>query len=354
MDKSHINNLHEQIKHVEADFLEFIRQRLGIVIHSHQKSELYNTLIEACQKFDLTPRDYLQVLKNGSNDCQQLVHLVAGITIGETYFFRDNNQMQLLQEHLLPEIIQLKRKQGEYSLRMWSAACSSGEDIYTIAMMLCELLPDYKKWTLQLMGTDINMSSLHKARAGRYGQWSMRTITDYYKDKYFTVIGNQFQLSLEIMNLVRFAYLNLNENSYPSILNGTNAQDLIVCCNVLIYFDNVSIANLMKKLANSLVPGGFLLLGASDPVILTDTSLIHHHAHGLYFSRPMVDEIKAIPIERKPPKPVYNIITPTHRVKTPHVAQTPVVPDTHVDTARISSFMGESRWQDALSLIERY
>ncbi|NNM59105.1 MAG: hypothetical protein HKM04_04755 [Legionellales bacterium] len=347
-----INDLTARIKKNEGAFLTLIRERLGIIIHPHQKMDLHHTLLEACQKFSLTPEEYLHILTFSSNNSLEFSHLIAGITIGETYFFRDNNQMQLLNDNLLPELIQSKRERDEYTIRIWSAGCSTGEDIYTIAMMLCELIPDYKRWSLQLMGTDINAISLQKATLGRYTQWSMRTITDYFKNKYFTPVNHCFQISPQLRELVNFSYLNLNENTYPSILNGTNARDLILCCNVLIYFDNVSIANLMKKLEDCLVPGGYLLLGASDPVILKETELLQHHSQGLYFSRPAEKQWS-------PPSNPLLITSANTGAAKPTLVKTTLAPITDLpkhttpELGLITKLMRESQWQEALNIIDK-
>jgi chemotaxis protein methyltransferase CheR len=282
-------------------YIELIKNRLGINIHQYQTSELQKTVQEACLKFSCTDEEYLHLLKVCSDQSPLLEHLVAGITIGETYFFRDKNQMELLRTSLLPEIIQAKRQQGNLSLRIWSAGSASGEEIYTLAIMLYELLPDIDAWTLSLLGTDLNPIVLKKALAGCYSQWSMRSIDPQIMQRYFTKIDNHYLLSTNIRNLVKFDYLNLNDDDYPSIFNGTNAQDLILCRNVLIYFDLEHIAKLMHKLSMSLVPGGYLLLGASDPVEIKTTNLIFHHQKGILLSRPPIEQIEVPPILPLPP-----------------------------------------------------
>ncbi|SRR5579883_224351 len=278
---SHINT---------SAFIELIRERLGITIHSHQICELQKTIIDACQKFNFRPENYLNVLKNCPDQAPVLEHLVKGITVGETYFFRDKKQIALLQNTLLPNLIHQKRDENNLSLRIWSAGCASGEEIYTIAMLLCELLPDIEAWTLNILGTDINTTSLQKAILGVYGEWSMRSIPDYFEHRYFVKEHNHFTLSQKIRDLVKFDYLNLNDGIYPSIFNGTNAQDLILCRNVLIYFDSKRVTELMKKFEESLAPEGYLLLGASDPIDIKSTNLTFHYQQGILFSRPAIKQ----------------------------------------------------------------
>jgi chemotaxis protein methyltransferase CheR len=344
--------LNEHIKDCEVSLMQLINQRLGIVIHKHQVPELHKTILEACHKFNCTPETYMQILSNCSFDSPVLMHLVSGITIGETYFFRDSHQMKLLQEILLPQIIAKKRKQGELSLRIWSAGCATGEEIYTVMMMIHEMLSDRRRWTLQLIGTDINTVSLQKAMIGNYTQWSMRTIPAHYKHKFFTEEDNHYQISDDIRKDVSFSYLNLNDDYYPSIANGTNAQDLILCCNVLIYFDNFHIEQLMKKLSTSLVTGGYLILGASDPVVLEGTNLVSHHHHGIYFSQ-ATEAKKTAPkliAEDKKLTPIKQAINKKIHAAIPPIKKTTVT----VDSSLISKLLNDSRWHDALDNINSY
>lgn len=282
--------LQERINQLAPAFERAIKDRLGLLIR-YQKKELEQTIIKACEIYQCSPEEYLESISHCAEDSPMLEHLVTGITIGETYFFRDKNQMKLLQELILPSIVERKRKANNLSLRIWSAGCATGEEIYTIAMLLFEMIPDLSSWSLNLLGTDINTVSLRKAMAGKYSEWSMRSISSYFKTKYFAKVNQKYNLSSLIRNQVKFDYLNLHEGVFPSILSGTNAQDLILCRNVLIYFDNEKIASLMQKLAKSLSEEGYLMLGASDPVDISKTNLIFHHKKGALFSAPTIENI---------------------------------------------------------------
>lgn len=272
------------IQSCEAQFIQLIAKRLGLIIHS-QGNELHNIIRTACHKFQCNPEDYLQMLTTCPDNSPMLEHLIAEVTIGETYFFRDKGQTQFLKQSLLSKIVKNKREQNNLSLRIWSAGCSSGEELYTIAIILNELLPDIDCWKLHLLGTDIAINRLEKAKQGYYNKWSMRNTSNYHKQLYFKEEDNQFILCPKIRDRVDFSYLNLKDNTYPSIINGTNSQDLIICRNVLIYFDEESIVQLMKKISLSLAEGGILLLGASDPVILQGTNLVRHPHESMTFSR---------------------------------------------------------------------
>jgi chemotaxis protein methyltransferase CheR len=283
------------IKGHEQAYIQLIQHRLGIVIKTHQTNELRAVILSACHQFHCTPEEYIHLLKNSADHAPLLEHLILAVTIGETYFFRDNHQMELLQEKVLPTLIASKKTKGDLSLRIWSAGCASGEEIYTIAMLLNESLMDINRWTINLLATDINMSSLQKGMEGIYAEWSMRSIPLYFKQRYFTVLKNKYHLNPEIRDLAHFNYLNLNDDIYPSIFNETNAQDLILCRNVLIYFDQICIDKLMKRLSACLLPDGFLLLGASDPVNIKETNLASYNRESSLFIRKSVQATHKLP-----------------------------------------------------------
>jgi chemotaxis protein methyltransferase CheR len=341
----------------EKKFIDFIRERLGIIIHPHQKNDLQKLIIVACKKFNYSTDAYITKLTESRDNSPLIEHLILGITIGETYFFRDANQIRLLQNSILPELINRKRQENNRSIRIWSAGSSSGEEIYTIAMLLCDMLPDINAWTLNLLGTDINTSALKKAMTGQYREWSMRSIPERYKQRYFTVKDQQYILTQKLRDMVNFAYLNLNNDTFPSILNDTNAKDLIICRNVLIYFDHERGATLMKKLSHCLAPGGHLILGASDPIYSTDSDLTFNQQQGAVFTRSLVStvaETKANTIEtagsavKKPDKVL--IKSPSHSSNDDiGIAKKPLSPDTLNN--QISNLLNDGAWQEALNII---
>lgn len=333
----------------EARYIELIRNRLGIIIHPHQNKELHKTIFKACEKFDCSAYEYLGMLENCAADSPLLEHLVAGITIGETYFFRDKNQMQLLQYKILPKIIAEKRASNNLCLRIWSAGCASGEEIYTISMMLHELLPDYNAWNIHLLGSDISTPALKKALRGHYKEWSMRSIEPHYKERYFIKHQGEYQIIESIKNQVTFFYLNLNEDSYPSIANGTNAQDLILCRNVLIYFDNERIAALMKRLSFSLVESGFLMLGASDPINIGETKL-HLHQNALFSQAFEVGAKDTLPPVSA--KKSELTVKPTAKLKPIHPTQKPLLSrisaKSTLNERSIQDLLNKGQWQELL------
>jgi chemotaxis protein methyltransferase CheR len=194
----------------------------------------------------------------------QLHVLASHLTIGETYFFRDKKTFETLTNNVLPGLIQSRRGR-EQRLRIWSAGCCTGEEAYSLAISLRQVLPDWKDWQLTILATDINPRFLRKAMAGSYGEWSFRNTPADFRDHYFNRAGiGRYNVIPEIKDMVTFSHLNLAEDSYPSLATDTNAMDLIFCRNVLMYFGPAQIGRVVANLHHSLVDGGWLAVSASE------------------------------------------------------------------------------------------
>lgn len=256
----------------EEGFSKLIQQRTGIVLQSHQWSNLHDTVRKGCERFAFRDAGhYLDTLQQSCMVTPPFEYLIAGVTVGESYFFRDSDQMDLLRNQLLPEMLAAKRACGNLSLRIWSAGCAQGQEIYSIAILLNELIPDIEKWHIHLMGTDINTEVVAKAVQGCYTEWSFRSTHASQRERWFTHVKNEYEIQPRIRRMVRFGYLNLTVDTYPSILNETNALDLILCRNVFIYLDAQAVQRSMTQFSHCLVDGGVVVLGASDPIH-------YHHA----------------------------------------------------------------------------
>ncbi|RUR11700.1 CheR family methyltransferase [Legionella septentrionalis] len=273
------------LKGLESKLLQIILQRTGIVVPSTLLKTLYAFIQQDCQRLSLELDAYLARLANTPVNSSLFERIISQIVIGESYFFRDQQQMKLLQETLLPQIIKRKQQQDNLNLRIWSAGTAGGEEIYTLALIIYEMLPSLADWKLHLLGTDIDTQALKKASVGFYRPWSMRTIPKYFLEKYFIKEKDGYQLCSEILRLVTLRYLNLVEPHYPELLNGTSSLDLILCRNVLIYFDTKHIDFVVKRLAGCLDDDGILMFGASDPINYASTCLISHFDKSAYFTR---------------------------------------------------------------------
>lgn len=237
-----------------------VRRRIGLAFTGPRASALEQGLLRAMSAAGLSdPAMYLARL-DGETDL--LDALVAEITVGETYFFRDRGQWNLLRTQLLPQL--LERRSPDYPLRVWSAGCASGEEPYTAAIVLHQLGGLSQT---QILGTDLSRPALAAARGGRYSRWSLRDVPDEIARLYFRRAGSRFDLTPSIRETVEFRYLNLAEDAYPSLSAGLAALDLILCRNVLIYFDADTVARVARLLLESLSEDGRLLLGASDPLL---------------------------------------------------------------------------------------
>ena len=204
---------------------------------------------------------YYGELRKGSLN-GELKDLVNAITINETFFFRNVPKFDILENELIPEIIERRAKEGKHNVRIWSAACSTGDEPYTIALIVKERLQRrYPNVRFEIVGTDINTEVLDKARAGIYGEYAVRHVPPAVMRKYFTEDGARFRLSPEICQMVRYHHVNLSDRAGMMRMRGV---DLVLCANVLIYFDNQAKQRVVSSIYNNLNAGGYLLVGFSE------------------------------------------------------------------------------------------
>lgn len=291
-----------------------LAERCGIVLLAHQQKTL-PLLLQQCAAAlgHATTEATVEVLARTAPDNPAWAFLLARLTVGESFFFRDQAQMTLLRSVLLPGLIARKRQAaqagGEKCLRIWSAGCAGGQEIHTVALLLRPLLPDIDDWQLHLLGTDINPEVLATAREGRFREWSFRSTPPEILQACFSPPDSkgQRQLLAPWRQPVRFLPLNLAEARYPSPENGTEALDLILCRNVFIYLSPEVIAQVMQRFAACLVPEGALLLGASDPLLFTpDTFALQAEGPSTYLRRVATGTPRAepfSPVATTPPRP---------------------------------------------------
>lgn len=190
--------------------------------------------------------------------------LASHLTVGETYFFREKQSFDVLEQHILPALLRA-REGTERRLRIWSAGCCTGEEPYSIAMLLDRLIPNSAEWNITLLATDINPAFLRKATEGEYGEWSFRATPDWVKNRYFQPRGaGRFVLDGRIRKRVAFSYLNLADDAYPSLTNNTNAMDVIFCRNVLMYFSAERARTVVDNFRRALVDGGWLIVSPAE------------------------------------------------------------------------------------------
>ena len=244
---------------------ELIARTMGLYFPPERRSDLERGLARAAQELGLDDAQACaEQLLSAPPTAAQLQVLATHLTIGETYFFRDPQTLQALAGSVLPELIHARRG-GDQRLRIWSAACSSGEEPYSLAILLHEALPDLSEWQVTITATDINRRALTKAAAGIYGEWSFRGAPVRLKDRYFSrTAGGRYAIAPWIRKLVNFECLNLAQEVYPSPATGTDAMDIVFCRNVLMYFTPSQAGRVIGKLRRSLVDGGWLVVSPSE------------------------------------------------------------------------------------------
>jgi len=207
-------------------------------------------------------QEYYNLLKFHPEGRLEIRELLDLITIGETYFFRNKAQFNVLMRFVLPEIIQRKVCSRDKSIRIWSAGCSRGDEPYSIAIAMMEVLPFYEEWSISILGTDINRNGLACAKEAIYGEKDIGHLPKEYLDKYFKIRGSTYHLNSDVRKLVQFEYHNLVKD--PFIHESMQNIDLVFCRNVTIYFDFQTTRRVIDNFYNCLAEEGHLFLGHTE------------------------------------------------------------------------------------------
>jgi chemotaxis protein methyltransferase CheR len=242
---------------------DFIYSKTGIFFPEKKKYLLEGRLVKRLQVLKLGHfEDYLQLLKYDQLKQNEFKFLCNTITINETSFFRNDVQTDAFQQKFAEEVIEAKKAYNNRTLRIWSAACSSGEEPYSLAMLYLEhLKPRYPELRIEIIGTDINTAVLDMAHKAEYNQYAIRSTPKLYLNKYFDHSNGVYRLRQEVKELVRFEYINLIDREK---IRHMMHFDFIFCANVLIYFDEKAKIQVVGDLFNSLNRGGYLFIGFSE------------------------------------------------------------------------------------------
>jgi chemotaxis protein methyltransferase CheR len=242
----------------ETDSLiDWISQQTGLSFRSQRDSaaEIINRYVQSSNSHTAAAcRQKLESNQAAFDD------LVGELTVGETYFYRDEKQFDLIAGEFL-DVMQASRP-ADHRLRVWSAGCASGEEAWTLAAVFTNARRGNRT---DVLGTDISQNSLTRARAGEYGSWSLRGSAGEKMRRWGSESDRRFTVADRLRPMVTFEYLNLAADQYPSFTSKTVGLDLILCRNVMIYFDRATIQSVAAKLFRCLSPGGWLITGASDP-----------------------------------------------------------------------------------------
>ncbi|MGM0423923.1 MAG: CheR family methyltransferase [Thermodesulfobacteriota bacterium] len=259
--------LRKEIKISDSEFeqlRDFIYQQTGIFIGDNRKYLLENRLANRLKEHNLNSfAEYYYFLKYDPARRQELNRLFAVITTNETSFFRNPPQIKVFQDSILPEVLELKRKKGNKRLRLWSAGCSTGEEPYTLGIVLQEVLGrEVSQWDIRILAHDLSEDVLQSARRGVYNEYTLRSTPKHILERYFQELSQgNYKILPQVQELVSFGTLNLSDRFQ---LKQLETADIIFCRNVIIYFDEAMKKQVISGMYDNLLPGGYLFVGHSE------------------------------------------------------------------------------------------
>ncbi|WP_293360533.1 MULTISPECIES: CheR family methyltransferase [unclassified Microcoleus] len=252
-------------------FIELIAAHTGLQIRPQDRSGFSRKILTRMKALKIAfPDKYYQILVASSPESQnEWRELALLLTTNESYFMRDKGQFSLLEKVILPELIARKIKLHETlgikpRLRIWSAGCSTGEEPYSLLIILNQLIPDWDKWKILILGTDINQAAIEKAQRGIYSPWSFRLVDPELQNRYFSQRKTDWEIDKNLREFVSFRSVNLVTDNFPNIYTDLHNMDLILCRNVFVYFEAQYISQVLKKFAKTLRPGGYLMTGHAE------------------------------------------------------------------------------------------
>ncbi|MCC6501700.1 MAG: protein-glutamate O-methyltransferase CheR [Deltaproteobacteria bacterium] len=241
---------------------DIIYARCGISFSEAKKYFLETRLVRRLEEMNLKSfEDYYYFLTYDSQREKEIINLFNSIVTNETSFFRDLPQLEAFRRGVVPKVIEDREKSGSKTLKMWSAACSTGEEPLTLGMMLLEDGLQIKGWNIDILASDISDNVLRPASAGVYEKYSLRNTPESYLKKYFQASGESYTATKKVRDLVRYRKINLMD---PIEMRMVRGIDIIFCRNVLIYFDDNSKKKVIAHLYDSLNKGGYLFVGFSE------------------------------------------------------------------------------------------
>lgn len=300
---------------------------------------------------------------------EQVETLATHLTIGETYFFRERRTFEALETQIFPALLR-ERAAGGRRLRIWSAGCCTGEEPYSIAMLLARMVPNIAEWNVSILATDIDPQFLRKAAQAVYGTWSFRDVPAAVRARHFSrTADGRFELATQIRKMVTFAYLNLAEDVYPALDNGTNAMDLILCRNVLIYFEASRGRDVLRKLARCLVEGGWLLVAPAEVPHVALPDLVRVDLGGIVAHRKQTPDGQRLGADSFSDPRAPSIATPDRRaaglrrvptrahsprpptIGVPAAARTTLVQPKATPYSRAAALYAEGRYAEAVTAL---
>lgn len=237
--------------------------------------------------------DYFDYLVAHRETRHEMKRFLSLLTVGETFFFRYAAHFDALAEKVIPEVIERNRRTR--SLRIWSAGCSTGEEPYSLVIMLLDRFPQLFDWNVELLATDVNKISLAKAQQGIYSARSVRLVEPRLLQQWFTPAGESFKLDPRICQRVRFSYLNLQSGPYPGEEGGGDGgMDIILCRNVMIYFRLDTTRAVVARFSRALRPQGYFFMGHAETLLNISTDYDRHHYKGGFYYQLKKAEVAVI------------------------------------------------------------
>ena len=242
---------------------DLIYNESGIFIADNRKYLVKNRLANRLRELNLTSfAEYYYYLRFDANRRAELTKLFAVITTNETSFYRNPSQLQMFQEKALRRELDKQRAAGSRKLRIWSAGCSTGEEPYTLAIILHEVLKtEIADWDIKITANDLSEAVLLAADKGLYSMYSLRTTPPNIVAKYFTMEGSSFRINPKLKRIISFGTINL---SNKHMLTRVEKSNFIFCRNVIIYFDDAMKHQVINSFYDNLLPGGLLFIGHSE------------------------------------------------------------------------------------------
>lgn len=250
---------------IRAGLADLVAQRLGLHFPPQRQRDIERGIAAAAGELGFADAQSCAraLLSTPPTDAEVSI-LASHLTVGETYFFRESDSFAALEQHILPELLRERLDAGR-QLRIWCAGCCTGEEAYSVAMLLDRLLPGAETWNVTILGTDINPRFLCQANQAIYGEWSFRTTPGWLRARYFTGRSDgRYALQPRIRNKVTFSQLNLADDTYPSLAAHTNAIDVILCRNVLMYFTAQRARRVVENFQRAMASGGYLIVSPAE------------------------------------------------------------------------------------------
>lgn len=254
----------EPVKLTPLEFRKIAKvvyEQTGIHLPETKLTLLSNRLRKRVRALKLEDfKAYYNLLKDSKRCAEELPHFLSAVTTNETYFFRNDALWRFFRETWLPEVVARKKQNRSASIRVWSAASSSGEEAFTAAICLREELPNFSRWCVQIIASDISQNVLERARLGRFNDYSIARLPKNLLTKWFDREEDAYVIKRELGKMVSFRFHNLRD-PFPS-----GNFDLVFLRNVLMYFDTAMKVRVLTNVSNALVPGGRLVVGDVDPI----------------------------------------------------------------------------------------